>query len=81
MPLKPDDSRLLQRAPLAERCLLGTSPLVAPMGVPRATVLVPSHPRAILPWLGLEVPYHLPTQWLWRGLKPKYARQPLSLAR
>lgn len=79
MPLKPDDGWLLQREALAERCLLGTGPPMAPVGVPRAKGLVP-HPRAILPRSGCEVPYRLLTLCLWRGLKPKYAKRPLSLA-
>lgn len=64
MPLKPDDKWLLQWEPLAERCLLSTGPPMAPVAVLRAKGLVPLHPCAILPWSGLEVPYHLPTQWL-----------------
>lgn len=64
MPLKPHDGWLLQWEPLAERCLLGTGPPMAPVAVIRAKGLVSLHPCAILPWLGLEVPYHLPTQRL-----------------
>lgn len=71
MPLKPDDGRLLRREAPAEQCLLGSGPSVPPVGVPRAKGLVAHHPCAILPWSGWEVPHHLLSQWLGRGLKAK----------
>jgi len=56
MSLKPDEGRLLQREPLAEGCLLGIGPLMAPEGVPRAKGLVSRRTHAILPLLGQKVP-------------------------